>query len=172
MMSLLDLALLIPIVIGIIKGYRHGFMNEVASIVAVALGYTFSNLFGEILTSWFINSLSWNKDISIVVANVLIFGVVSIVLYFIARKMTNVAKGLSLAWANRLLGACLGGIKWGLIVLIFVMCLHRLDNSFHFLSDELKENSTLYMKGAPLAEKLWDEAKSHVNEDGSIDVSK
>ena len=172
MVSWLDLILLIPIVIGLVKGFIHGFMNEIASIIAVTLGYTFSHLFASSLAGWMVETLNWNADLSLVLSFILIFGIITVGLFFVARLLTKATKQISLEWVNRLLGAALGAVKWSLIILVIVLAVHRLDNYFHFFSKELKDNSPIYMISAPISEKMWEETKGHINEDGSININK
>jgi hypothetical protein len=43
-----------------------------------------------------------------------------------------------------------------------VLCVHRLDTQFHFIKDELKEQSILYTHTTPLSEKLWYKIKTEI----------
>ena len=55
-------------------------------------------------------------------------------------------------------------LKWSVIVLIVVLCIHRLDKQFNFISQDLKDQSVVYMQAAPIAEKMWQNITIQINE--------
>jgi hypothetical protein len=53
-------------------------------------------------------------------------------------------------------------LKWAIIVLALVLCIHRLDEQFQFFKEELKQQSIVYTHATPIAEKMWDSAKQQI----------
>ena len=49
-------------------------------------------------------------------------------------------------------------------MLAVVLCLHRLDMQFHFLQEELKQQSIIYVQATPISEQLWDKVQEQVAE--------
>jgi hypothetical protein len=56
-----------------------------------------------------------------------------------------------------------GVLKWGVIIFVLVLYTHRLDDQFHFMTEELKESSVVYKKAAPLSEEIWEEVSKQVD---------
>jgi membrane protein required for colicin V production len=82
----------------------------------------------------------------------------------LARALSKLFQKVSLGWLNRLLGGVFGTLKWAIIVLTLVLCVHRLDEQFQFIQPDLKEQSIIYMQAAPLSEKMWAEIKKQVED--------
>jgi membrane protein required for colicin V production len=107
----------------------------------------------------------------VVLAYALLFLGISILLHLVAKLLTKLFKKVSLGWLNRLLGGLFGIIKWGIIVLAIVLCIHQLDKQFNFIQKDLKQKSVVYMQAAPLSEKMWVEIKKQI-EDRQLLLSK
>lgn len=163
-MSWLDIIILLPLLIGLVRGLMRGLVIEITSIVAIVLGIIGSRLWGAIFAAWLIKQFSWPESVSVVIAYVLLFVGISILLHLFAKVLTKLFKKVALGWLNRLLGGLFGTLKWGIIVLTLVLCVHRLDEQFNFIKPDLKEQSIIYMQAAPLSEKMWAEIKKQVED--------
>jgi membrane protein required for colicin V production len=137
---------------------------EIASIVAIVLGYIGSRLWGAMFAAWLIKQFSWPETVCMVVAYALLFIGISLLLHILARALSKLFQKVSLGWLNRLLGGVFGTLKWAIIVLTLVLCVHRLDEQFQFIQPDLKEQSIIYMQAAPLSEKMWAEIKKQVED--------
>ena len=158
-MNWLDIIILLPLLIGLVRGMIKGFVVELASILAIILGCVAARVFGGDFASWLYDIFAWPEMVCTIVAYVLIFVSAALSLHLIARFITGLFQKIALGWLNRLLGAVFGIIKWGIIVLVIVLCLHRLDCLFHFINDETKSESIIYNKVTPISEQLWDKAQ-------------
>jgi membrane protein required for colicin V production len=163
-MSWLDIVILLPLLIGLVRGLMKGLVIEIASIVAIVLGYVGSRLWGAVFAAWLIKQFSWPETVCMVVAYALLFISISIILHILARLLSKLFQKVSLGWLNRLLGGVFGVLKWAIIILTLVLCLHRLDEQFQFIQEDLKEQSIIYMQAAPLSEKLWKEVQKQIEE--------
>ena len=47
-------------------------------------------------------------------------------------------------------------------MLLVVLCVHRLDDQFHFFKQDLKKKSIIYNYTTPLSEKAWAQVKDKV----------
>ena len=139
-----------------------GLVIEIASIVAIVLGYIGSRLWGAMFAAWLIKQFSWPETVCMVVAYALLFIGISLLLHILARAISKLFQKVSLGWLNRLFGGIFGTLKWAIIVLTLVLCVHRLDEQFQFIQPDLKEQSIIYMQAAPLSEKMWAEIKKQV----------
>ena len=163
-MSWLDIIILLPLLIGLVRGLMKGLVIEIASIVAIVLGYIGSRLWGAMFAAWLIKQFSWPETVCMVVAYALLFIGISLLLHILARLISKLFQKVSLGWLNRLLGGIFGTLKWAIIVLTLVLCVHRLDEQFQFIQPDLKEQSIIYMQAAPLSEKMWAEIKKQVED--------
>ena len=163
-MSWLDIIILLPLLIGLVRGLMKGLVIEITSIVAIILGIVGSRLWGAMFATWLLNQFAWPESICIVLAYALLFLGISILLHLLAKVLTKLFKKVSLGWLNRLLGGLFGTLKWGMIVLVMVLCLHQLDKQFEFIQKDLKQQSVVYMQAAPLAEKMWVEVKQQMED--------
>ena len=139
-----------------------GLVVELTSIIAVILGYVGTRLWGAMFTSWLLQQFAWPEAVCLVVAYATLFLGIALSLHIIARLISKLFQKISLGWLNRLLGGVFGVAKWAFIMLMVVLCIHRLDAQFHFIKDELKEQSLLYCHTTPLSEKLWDKVKTEI----------
>lgn len=169
-MSWLDIIIIIPILIGLVRGLMRGLVMEITSIVAVILGYVGSRLWGAMFAAWLMQQFSWPESVCAVVAYALLFIGISLVLHIVARLLSKFFQKISLGWLNRLLGGLFGILKWAIIVLALVLCVHRLDEQFHFIKEDLKQQSIIYTHTTPIAEKMWDNAKQQIASQQQIEV--
>ena len=170
-MSWLDIIILLPLLIGLVRGLMKGLVIEITSIVAIILGVLGSRLWGAMFATWLLRQFAWPESVCVVLAYVLLFLGISILLHLVAKLLTKLFAKVSLGWLNRLLGGLFGTLKWGIIVLVMVLCIHQLDKQFEFIHKDLKQQSVVYMQAAPLAEKMWVEVKQQM-EDRQLLLSK
>ena len=160
----LDIIILLPLLIGLVRGLMKGLVIEITSIVAIILGIVGSRLWGAMFATWLLHQFAWPESVCVVLAYALLFLGISILLHLLAKLLTKLFKKVSLGWLNRLLGGLFGTLKWGIIVLVMVLCIHQLDKQFNFIQNDLKQESVVYMQAAPLSEQLWVEVKKQMED--------
>ena len=154
-MTWLDILILLPLLIGLVRGLMRGFVVEITTIVALIAAFVGSRLWGAPFAQWLLKQFVWPEAVCSVVAYALIFIGIALFLNIVARLISRLFKAISLGWLNRLLGAIFGIVKWGLVVMLLVLGVHRLDSQFHFFNDNLKAHSTVYNTTVSLADKTW-----------------
>ena len=161
-MTWLDILILLPLLIGLIRGLMKGLIVEITSIVAIILGFLGAKWWSATFASWLMQQFEWSETACIVVAYALLFAGITLALNLVARLLSKLFQKIQLGWLNRLLGGIFGTAKWGLIILVLVLCVHKLDTQFQFFKPELKQQSVVYTYLTPYAEKAWEEIKSQV----------
>lgn len=154
-MTWLDILILLPLLIGLVRGLMRGLVVEITAIVAIVVGLLGSKLWGAYFALWLITQFAWPEVVCSIVAYALIFLAITLCLNILARLLSRLFRAIHLGWLNRLLGALFGIAKWAIIVLLIVLCVHRLDEQFHFMNDDLKQQSSIYNYTTPLSEKAW-----------------
>lgn len=162
-MSWLDIIILLPLLIGLIRGLMRGFVVELTAIVAIILGFVGTRIWGAAFAIWISKQFAWPEAICSVVSYALLFLGITLLLNVVAKLISRLFKAVNLGWLNRLFGALFGVAKWATIVLFIVLCVHRLDDQFHFFKDDLKQQSTIYNYTTPLSEKVWKAVKEQVS---------
>lgn len=161
-MSWLDILILLPLLIGLVRGLMKGLIVEVSSIVAILLGFFGAKYWSAAFASWLMQQFDWSETVCIVVAYALLFAGIALGLNIVARLLSKLFQKIQLGWLNRLLGGIFGTAKWGIVIVALVLCVHNLDKQFQFIQPELREKSVVYTTITPYAEQAWEEIKAQV----------
>lgn len=161
-MTWLDILILLPLLIGLVRGLMKGLIVEVSSIVAILLGFFGAKYWSAAFANWLMQQFEWSETACIVVAYALLFAGIALGLNIVARLLSKLFQKIQLGWLNRLLGGLFGTAKWGIVIIALVLCVHNLDKQFQFLQPKLKEKSVVYTTLTPYAEQAWEEIKAQV----------
>ena len=179
-MNYFDIAIAVPLIWGIYKGFSKGLIKSLATLAALILGIIgaikFSGFTSVILASNFNFDVTYLPLISFAITFIgIIIGV-----HFVARLLDKIVSAVALGGINRIAGALFGLIKFGFIVSVVLIILNYIDKQVSFLPPEKVENSLLYepvSKFAPTIipyidlERLKAEVQSNVPEIASDSVS-
>lgn len=142
--SWLDIALIIPLAWGLVRGLYKGLVLTIGSFAGLILGiylaYIYAPEFGLVLGEWF----TLSPDKLQILAYLFIFLGVAIICFFIAKIVDGILKIVTLAWLNRLLGALFGVLKYALILSVLINLFELADRHIGLMSSEQKESSLLY----------------------------
>lgn len=163
-MSWLDIIILLPLLLGLAMGLKKGLIIELTSVLTIFVSFSCAHLWGATVAVWMMQQFAWTEAVCSVVAYSLIFVLVNLALYLLARLVSKLFKVIKLGWLNRALGGIFGIAKWAVIMLFIVMCVHRLDMQYHFMKDKLIERSPVYKAIAPRSEQLWEKVKGKATE--------
>ena len=146
-MNGLDVLIILPVLICLIRGLMRGFVSEVIALVVVIFGALGARFIAPPFSGAIQSAFAWPEGTCDVIAYVLIFLIVAIILSMLAKHMTRFLNAIHLGWANKLLGGVFGACKACLIILIVVFVMERTNDEYHYLDDApiLKE-SVLYPK--------------------------
>ena len=154
-MTWLDIIILLPLTYGLIMGLFRGLIREILAIASVILGFIGAKSLGVSFSSWLHQQFVWEQTVCDVLAYVLIFIGIVITLNIIAKLLGKLAKAIHLSWLDRLLGGVFGMLKWGVITLLLVFCIHTTDQTFHYINQDLKNNSPVYTTACEWADIIW-----------------
>ena len=143
-MNILDALILLPISWGAYKGFKKGFIFEVAIVMALILGllggFKFADIASEYLSAAFNIKNSLLPFMSFLTVFILI--IISTILF--ARMLEGVIKIAALGTVNKILGLLLGITKWVVIVGTVLFFFAPFDVKYDILSEEKKNNALLY----------------------------
>ncbi len=119
-LNLLDFFILIPLAFGLARGLYKGFVNELASLVALIGGILVAHAFADdlfLLLSKYIDEAGTGTR---VLSYLLIFSAVVVIVFILSKAITKMLGFLALGLFNRLLGGIFGFGKILVILMIFV----------------------------------------------------
>jgi len=158
-----DIILFIPLAFAAWKGFRKGFIVELASIIALIAGIYIAANFSEVtankLKEWLDLEGTWLGYVSFLITFIaVVFGI-----HALAKLVEKTANLVALKLANKLAGLLFGLIKMILITSIILNLLTCVDQYIPVLHKSSPEDSLLFepvMNAAPavlpiLAETEW-----------------
>lgn len=139
-----DVLFAIPLLWAAFKGFKKGFIVEVASLIALALGIYGAIKFSDI-TGFYINQyVTISEQWLPYAAFALTFLGIVIGIHFLAKTIEKIAHAIALKLVNKVAGLVFGVLKSALILSIIVNLIETVDAKFDVLSEVVKEESYLY----------------------------
>lgn len=121
-----DIVILILLAIGVIQGFRKGFIIQLASLVAILLGMIGAGMLAEKIAPSIMDTLGVDSGSGKIIAFVFLFCVIVVSVLLLAKLLEVVVKVLLLGIVNRIVGAVFGLIKWFVIMSVFVALFERM----------------------------------------------
>ena len=114
-MNYFDLAILILISFGILRGILKGLIIEVSSLISLYIGIVGSITYSEYLSKLIINYTKWNETTVNIFCFILLFIAIVWSIMLTAKFITKILKIAYLGLLNRIFGGLFGGVKWMII---------------------------------------------------------
>ena len=158
-MNWLDVLIVLPVLVGLVRGLMRGFISEIIAFVVVILGVLGARLIAPPFSAGLLSLFDWPEPVCDVVAYTLVFLLIAIGLAIAAKLL----KAIHLGWASRIAGALVGMLKYGLIVLVVVFVMDRTNDSFHYLDDaEVVQTSFFYPKFVKITDAILSFSRSEL----------
>jgi len=136
----IDILFLIFIVIGIIRGWRHGFIISIFTAAAWILGIFGALKFCSVAAIWLRDDFNMQSAYTPVIAFVSTFIVIALVVYLIGKSLEKVIQIVQLGFVNRALGVVLRVAVFTFVFSLFIWMLDRGG----FVSADTKNQSKTY----------------------------
>ncbi|GGK14139.1 hypothetical protein GCM10007962_05510 [Yeosuana aromativorans] len=143
-MSILDIALLVLLILGLVRGFSRGFFVEIASVVALIAGVYGAFHFSNFAATFLNERVDWNENTVNIAAFAITFIIIVLVIALAGKALTKIADFAMLGLLNKLLGALFGGLKVALILSVILIVLDKMHANVLFVKDADKESSVLY----------------------------
>ena len=151
LMNYIDITLCIPLAWGFYKGFTKGLIIEVATLVALIAGSWGSVKLADHVTNFLKSDLNWNSPYLPIISFALIFLLIIIGVYLVAKIIEHFAKAIALGTINKLLGACFGMFKFALLLSIFFYFFEAVGKSIEVIPAKTRKESILYTPLARIA---------------------
>lgn len=139
-MNYLDIIIAIPLVWGIVIGFKKGFVIEIASLIAILAG-----VYGSIHFSYFISDyLNLSSPYAPIISFAITFLLIIIIIFILAKILEKSINLLALGFLNKLAGAFFGLLKIALILSIIILLFNKLNTENTLIKEDTKKESRIY----------------------------
>ena len=150
-MNYIDFFIILVVILGVVSGFRKGFIHQLASLVAIILGIflaaKFAKAGGSLLSQYF----AINPNLVIIVAFVIIMILVIVAIHYLGKMIEKIIEEVELKMINRLAGCIFALAKNLLLLSLLFLILDFSSPHLNILSEEKKDNSLLYKPVAAIA---------------------
>lgn len=121
-MTILDILLIIVALAGVVFGYHRGILNEVASLFGIILGIIVCRIFGDPLSSLFLDGTETEQArvTTCILCYVLIFVACYIGMRMISGTLKSMVSSLHLGLFDNVAGALFKSAEWLFVLSIFL----------------------------------------------------
>lgn len=150
----LDLLILTGLAVGMVRGFWTGVIRQVAGLVGLVLAFLVALRLMAPVGAMVVESLGLSEELAPVLGFIVVFLVVQIVVFALARTIEKLIGVLKLGIINRLAGGLFGAFKAALLVSVIFLVLATFDTP----SEETRQGSMLYKPVAGVLPRAWDAA--------------
>lgn len=143
-MNFLDIVILVPLVYAAYKGFKHGFIIELFTLLAILVGIYVGIHFSDGVASWLKKSFGWDSVYLPVIAFTITFLGVGAMIYFGGKVLEKMIKVVNLSPLNKAAGVVFALIKAIYIVSVLLVMIESYDEKGNFFPEQTKEKSLLY----------------------------
>jgi membrane protein required for colicin V production len=163
-MNVLDIVIAIPLAWGIYRGFKHGLIQELATLIGFVAGIYLGMHLSGLASEWLKVTFGWNTEYLPVVAFALVFILVLLGTWFLGKILSKTAEIIMLGWLNKLLGMIFGLTKWALIISFLFSILNGFTKNGSIVPEKLTKDSLFYKPLTALAPVIKD-VKDKVTKD-------
>lgn len=142
--NFLDIALAIPLALGVYKGIKKGFVLELTSLLGLIIGIVGGIYFFDFGKAILERHFDIDEKYLPVLAFVCLFVSIVLIVSLTGKILDKFLKMVALGGLNRAAGALFGLLKMAVILSIVLMFVHRMQGLIPFISKEQTEKSILY----------------------------
>ena len=150
-MNLVDLIIIAIIGFGIIRGYSKGLIIELSSFFGIFISFFIAGNVDNLLSNEISAFISVNSNLLNTISFIVIFILSYLIIIYLAKGFTKLAKVVYLGLLNSVLGGVFGGLKLILILLIIT----KIIFSLNLLSNNIISESSIMIHLHVLSEILF-----------------
>ena len=143
-MNWLDIVLAIPILWFTFKGFRNGFVIELASLAALILGIFVALHFSFYAEDYLRENFEVAENYLHIISFAITFIIVAVLIYLVGKIIHKLVNIIALGFLNRLAGGLFGLLKTAIVLSVIIYFFNGFDSDSSIIKSEVKENSYLY----------------------------
>ncbi len=143
-MNYIDVLILIPLIYAGWKGFKHGLIIEVFTLLALVVGLYAGIHFSDYIAKILKTTFGWNSSYVPVVSFTITFLAVGAMVYFAGKAIEKVVKLTGLTPLNKGFGVLFSILKMIYYISVIIVLIESYDEKSNFFPTETKEQSILY----------------------------
>lgn len=143
-MNFIDILLLIPLIYAGYKGFKHGLIIEVFTLLALFVGLYAGIHFSDFISGFLKESFSWDSEYLPIISFTIIFLGVGAMVYFAGKTIEQMVKVVNLTPINKFFGIFFAVLKMMYILSIILVIAESYDEKGDFFPEDKKNSSLLY----------------------------
>ncbi|MFV0344728.1 MAG: CvpA family protein [Bacteroidales bacterium] len=165
-MTTIDIIIGIVICIGVIMGFRRGFIISIAGLVAMFLGVVGAIKFSLFTSALILKNTTLDPEYVPLVSFVITFAIIALIIFLIFKALRNALRAVKLGFIDRIAGAVFNALKYAFLLscLIFLLDSYVLEKE---TSDRYASRTLFYApvkkiapSVMPFATKWYEEFKN------------
>ena len=178
-----DITFILIWIFFIYRGYKMGFIMQLAQIVSIIVAYISANHFHLIVFNYLAPHIP-NPSIRNVLSYILLFIITALIVQIIAKVITKLLNIIFLGWLNKLIGMMLGLLKAVFVSTLLIFLLEAFPQSekireklakesfLYGICDTLKQLSIQALSGEELLYRIQNELREKTDEQYIRDLLK
>ena len=142
----MEILIYVVLLVGAVIGFRQGAFKQIANFLGVILGLVIAATLYQQCGDMLADKAGTSTGFGRLIAFVLIVIVVPVLLGWIASLLTSFFKKLNINFLNRLLGAIIGVISYGLLLSVALNLYDFISSNAGFKPEKLDERPGLFYK--------------------------
>lgn len=143
-MNTLDIIIVLLLIFGAFKGFKRGFVFEMAMIIGLITGIYLAFKFSDLIYSMLQKLLNDEGYLLHVVSFFIVFASIILVFIFFAKLMEVILKATALNIFNKLAGAILGVLKFAFVISVIFWLFLPLQSKAKLIPPKIMQESVLF----------------------------
>ena len=143
-MNSIDILLIIPLIYGAWKGFKHGLIIEVFTLLALFVGIYVGIHFSDFTAGLLREHLGLTSKYLPIIAFTLTFLGVGAMVFFLGKTIEKLIKITALTPLNKFAGVFFSLLKYAYMLSTLLVILESYDEKLSFFPKKVKDDSLLY----------------------------
>ena len=143
-MNVIDILILVPIIYAAWRGFKHGLIIEIFTLLALFVGLYAGIHFSDMTSKFLRTSVGMTSKYVPVIAFTITFLGIGAMIYYLGKTIEKIIKVTQLTPINKLAGVFFSVLKYLYILSTFLVLLESYDEKIGFFPTKIKEKSLLY----------------------------
>ena len=151
-MNFIDILITVPLIYAAYKGFRHGLIIEIFTLMALVVGLYAGIHFSDAVSDFMKRQFSWNSPYLPVISFTLVFLGLGAMIFFAGKAIERMIKVVNLSPLNKFFGSVFGLVKALYLVSVGIVLVESYDEKGNFFPKEKKQESYLYHRVKKVSE--------------------
>ncbi|TNF49088.1 MAG: CvpA family protein [Bacteroidetes bacterium] len=143
-MNFLDVLLIVPLIYAGYKGFKHGLIIEVFTLMALFLGLYAGINFSDFVAGKLKDIFGWDSPYAPTICFTVIFLGIGAMVYFAGVMIQRMVRVVNLSPIDKFFGVFFGVLKMTYILSVILVLIESYDEKGDFFPEEKKDGSLLY----------------------------